>query len=63
MSRLIKRSEDDGSFDIEFWQKAGPTVIFESAWEMVVTAASIKGISIDELRLDRSIANLERKRR
>ncbi|MFQ5582828.1 MAG: hypothetical protein ACE5GL_00140 [Calditrichia bacterium] len=63
MARLVKRQNMDRSFDIEFWQKAGPQAIFEAAWQMVVEYAKRKGITTDELRLDRSTAVLKRKQR
>ena len=62
MSRLVAgglRRE----FDIAFWQKLGPTRIFEAAWDLVVTAAAARGIGEDQLRLQRSVTKLERGRR
>ncbi len=56
MARLTTLSEDDGSFDIEFWQKIGPQGIFEAMWSMVKEVPSIKGKKNErQLRLQRSI--------
>jgi hypothetical protein len=55
MERLVKGKAPGREFDIEFWQKLGPTRIFEAAWDLVVTAASVRGIRESELRLQRSL--------
>jgi hypothetical protein len=34
MARVIKRSEDDESFDQEFWDKIGPQGRFAATWQM-----------------------------
>jgi len=60
MERLVRNRAPGREFDVEFWQKLGPARIFEAAWELVVTAASHKGISEDQLRLQRSVEKLER---
>src|SRR5579872_3324412 len=60
MSRLVRGKAPGRDFDIEFWQKLGPTRIFEAAWDLVVTAAAARGISEDQLRLQRSVTKLER---
>ena len=62
-TRLIHRSEDDGSFDHEFWRKAGAEGRFAAAWEMVVEAELFKGKNADQSRLQRSIARLQRRGR
>jgi hypothetical protein len=51
MERLGKLSESDRSFDVEFWQRQGPTAIFAAAWEMALEAhkwniVSVMGTSI-----------------
>jgi hypothetical protein len=61
MSRLVKGRAPGHEFDIAFWQKLGPTKIFEAAWDLVVTAAA-RGIDEDQLRLQRSVTKLERGR-
>ena len=63
MSRLVRGRAPDREFDIEFWQKLVPTRIMEAAWDLVVTAAAVRGISEDQLRLQRSVTKIERGRR
>jgi hypothetical protein len=63
MERLVRNRAPGREFDVEFWQKLGPARILEAAWDLVVTAASRKGISEDQLRLQRSVEKLERGRR
>lgn len=62
MTRLVKGRPPGREFDIEFWQRLGPTRIFEAAWDLVVTAARVKGINEDQLRLQRSVTSLQRGR-
>src|SRR5438067_9052545 len=61
MTRLVKGRAPGREFDIEFWQKLGPTKIFEAAWDLVVTAAAVRGIGEDQLRLQRSVTNFQRR--
>jgi hypothetical protein len=42
MARLIKPSEMDRSFDLEFWRKVGAEGRFAAAWEMVLEVNAIK---------------------
>ena len=63
MERLVRGRAPGREFDICFWQALGPARILEAAWELVVTAASAKGIDEDQLRLQRSVEKLERGRR
>jgi hypothetical protein len=63
MSRLVRGRAPGREFDIEFWQKLGPTRILEATWDLVVTAAAVRGIGEDQLRLQRSVTKLERGRR
>ena len=62
MARLVKRSEMDRSFDIEFWQRVGVQGRFEAAWQMVKDAHSIRGEDVDESRLQRSVQNIKRRK-
>ena len=57
--RLVKRGEDDGSFDREFWQRAGAEARFAAAWEMVAEAELFRGNDGSECRLDKSVENLK----
>jgi len=42
MTRLVRGRPPGREFDIAFWQAAGPTRIFEAAWDLVVTAAAVR---------------------
>ncbi|HWR52334.1 MAG TPA: hypothetical protein VN428_14575 [Bryobacteraceae bacterium] len=61
--KLGRRDDADRDFDIDFWQQLGPARIVEAAWDLVVTAASAKGIDESQLRLQRSVEKLKRIRR
>lgn len=63
VERLIRRDEDDGSFDREFWQKLGHEAIFAAAWEMVAEVDLIRGGDGRQPRLQRSVEHLQRRRR
>jgi hypothetical protein len=60
MTRLLKGRPPGREFDVEFWQRLGPEAIFEAAWDLVVTAASVRGIHEGQLRLQRSVTKFER---
>ena len=47
--------DDDGSFDLAFWQAQTAEARFAAAWEMVETAWEIKNRPADELRLQRTV--------
>lgn len=62
MTRLSKRSEaGDRSFDIAFWQKLSDKQRMAAMWELVETAHKLKGGDPNELRLQRSVANIKRR--
>ena len=61
--RLIRRGQDDGSFDREFWRAAGPEGRFAAAWEMVAEAELFRGHDARESRLQRTIEHLQRRTR
>lgn len=63
MTRLVRGRAPGREFDIAFWQALGPRKILEAAWDLVVTAAAAKGIHEDQLRLQRSVTRIERRRR
>ena len=52
----------DRSFDIEFWQSLTPSQRMEAMWELVETAHKMKGGDPNELRLQRSVTSLKRRR-
>ncbi len=61
--RLIRLEDsDDRCFDIDFWQALGDAKIFAAAWELVVTAWVAKGRDPKDLRLDKSVERLIRRR-
>ena len=60
MERVVRGKWPGREFDVEFWQALGPSRIIEAAWDLVVTAAAVRGISEDQLRLQRSVARFER---
>jgi hypothetical protein len=63
MTRLSKLSESgDRSFDIEFWQSLSDEQRMAAMWELVETAHIMKGGDPNELRLQRSVASLKRRR-
>jgi hypothetical protein len=55
-------SELDRKFDIEYWQRLGPSAIFEAAWQMVVDAHSQRPGGLDALRLRRTVEHFQRLR-
>jgi hypothetical protein len=61
--RLIRRGQDDGSFDREFWRAAGPEALFAAAWEMVAEAELFRGHDARESRLQRTVEHLQRRTR
>ena len=63
MTRLGKMSDgDDRSFDIEFWQSLTHDQRMAAAWELVEDYWTSKGKTKDELRLQRSVTSLKRRR-
>ncbi len=63
MTRKGKLSDgDDRSFDIEFWQSLTDDQRMTAMWELVETAHLMKGGDPNELRLQRSVASLKRRR-
>lgn len=61
MERFGKLKDMDRSFDIEFWQRQGDAAIFRAAWEMVELYHRDRGLNPDELRLQRTVENFQRK--
>lgn len=54
-SRKLGVKEDEGEFDLMFWQDQSAEARLDAAWEMVETAWELKGRPSDELRLQRTI--------
>ena len=63
MARKIRVGEDDGSFDLEFWERMGPNARFEAAWDAVVDLVRMGKLDEHQLRLQRSAACLVRRPR
>lgn len=61
--RLIRRGQDDGSFDRSFWQSIGAEGRFIAAWEMVSEAQLFRGRNVGESRLQRSVQHIQRRGR
>jgi hypothetical protein len=59
--RLVRRDQDDGSFDREFWSQQGAEARFAAAWEMVAEAELFKGKDARESRLQRSVQHIQRR--
>ena len=58
--REIKESygriaDDDGRFDIEFWQRQGDQAIFEAALDMMMDYLMIRHGYVDKPRLQRTV--------
>ena len=60
MERLGNIQGAGRSFDIEYWQRQGDAAIYRAAWELVEFYHREQGMEPDELRLQRSIENLQR---
>jgi hypothetical protein len=58
--REIKESygrigDDEGRFDIEFWQQQGDQAIFEAALDMIMDYLLIRYGHVDQPRLQRTV--------
>lgn len=63
MSRLTTIEEQGNrSFDIEFWQRLGNEQKMQAVWDLVVFDYELKGKNLDELRLQRTVENLQRRK-
>lgn len=62
-TRLSKFGErPDREFDIQFWQGLTSEDRANAGWELVTDYWAMKGKSPDELRLQRSVESLQRRR-
>jgi hypothetical protein len=59
----VRRGEEEKAFDREFWRRAGSEARLEAAFEMVREVALFRGQDPDELRLQRTVESLQRRRR
>ena len=62
MDIFVKRDEAGRDFDVAYWQEQGPAKIFDAALELIVLAAQVRGIDADQVRLQRSVARIKRRR-
>ena len=62
-AKLINIKDDSRSFDLEFWQQAGAEARFAAAWLMVKEFLAIRGDDGSQLRLQRSVENVQRLQR
>jgi hypothetical protein len=62
-ARKIRRGEDEDAFDREFWQAASPNEKFAASWELTRLWAALHHVDESELRLDRTVARIERRKR
>src|SRR5262245_19883177 len=62
MMRTGKLADLDRAFDIEYWQRQGDAAIFRAAWEMIELYYRDRGFDSNELRLQRSVENFQRKK-
>lgn len=62
MVRVLRSvKDDDGSFDLEFWERVGAEGRFAAAWEMVIEAEAMRGEHADQPRLQRSVLRVQRR--
>ncbi|MBV8750866.1 MAG: hypothetical protein JO103_14265 [Candidatus Eremiobacteraeota bacterium] len=63
MGRKINRRDDDGSFDIEFWDRFTPSERMMLVWTMVEEEHAARRRDPAELRFQRAVAGLQRRER
>ena len=56
-ARSFKEAQE---FDVRFWRRAGAAARFEATWSMVKDFLKMRGKSGAQLRLRRSVQNIER---
>lgn len=62
MSQLASIEEQGNrSFDIEFWQRLSDEQRMQAVWDLVVFDYELKGKKTDELRLQRTVENIQRR--
>lgn len=62
-TRLTRFGErPDREFDIQFWQNLSSEARANAVWDLVVTQWQMKGKDLNELRLQRSVENIQRSR-
>ncbi len=61
VGRKIKLRDDDGSFDMDFWDQYTPSERMMLVWTMVQEEHAARGRDPAELRFQRSVASLQRR--
>ena len=61
MARLIRRHDDDGSFDREFWRRVGYKGRWAAMWQMVKDYIVLRGGDEADLRFQRTVAKFQRR--
>jgi len=62
MSQLATIEEQGNRlFDIEFWQRLSDEQRMQAVWDLVVFEYELKGKNTDELRLQRTVENIQRR--
>ncbi len=56
-------AELDRSFDLEFWSSQSPEIRFKVTWEMILHAWRVKGNSVRQPRIQRSVETFQRQPR
>jgi hypothetical protein len=59
--QVVRRGEDDGTSDREFWREQGHEARFAASWQMVVDAELAKGRKLSDLRMRKDVHRLIRR--
>jgi hypothetical protein len=60
MARLVRKQDEDGSFDREFWRNVDPAVRVEQTWVLSSQLRKLKGLPGREPRLRKSVVRRAR---
>ncbi len=61
MARLVRRDQQDRSFDLEFWEKVGAAGRFDAAWQMIKEVQLIRGQSGELPRMQKNVTRIIRR--
>ncbi len=61
MSRLVRRDQQDRTFDLEFWEKIGAAGRFDAAWQMLKEVQLIRGQRAELPRMQRNVTRIIRR--
>lgn len=59
----IRRGDDENAIDHEYWRSVPPMERLAFVWTLTRQQLEFAGFDADQLRLRRSIANIQRRRR